>query len=873
MLSRLLAAGLVWSLAVGSAAAQRLPLTAVPEHYDLAFDVDLAQARFTGTETIRVRIPKQTTRVVLHATRLDLHEVRIVHRAAGPAVEQRATVTLNAGAQTASLDVPRPIPAGQADIHIRFTGELNNDLRGFYLSVANNRRYAVTQFESTDARRAFPCFDEPAYKATFALTLTIDRHDTAISNGRLLSDTPGPGSGRHTLRFATSPKMSSYLVAMAVGNFECLEDEAEGVPIRICATPDKVRLGALAVDWAKRLLTFFNGYFSIKYPFAKLDVVAVPDFAAGAMENTAAIFYRESSLLADSATASRQTQKNIAEVLAHEMAHQWFGDLVTMAWWDDLWLNEGFATWMESVPLAVLRPDWEIDVDDALEARGAMRLDSLKTTRAIHARAETPDEIEALFDTITYEKGASVMRMLEGYLGRDTFRAGVNAYLARFAYGNATSADFWTVMTEASGKPVDRILPTFVNQPGVPLLEASAACRDDQPTITLTQRRFFVDPALAQRRGGPLWQIPVCVRVSDDSPAQCHLLTRRTQTLTTNGRCGDPTIVNAGAHGYFRVAYTPTLLSTLASRSGGKLSAPERLTVVTDGWDLVRSGRRTVADYLTVVRSFDRERVSGVLAEITSRLDFVHDVLADAGTRPGFEAWLRRYLTPLYDEVGAEGRDDDSEDRRALRAVLVRSLGGTARDPRVVAWTQDALKRALDLKAPLDPIVADAVVQVAAQHGDAFLLEALMDAAQRAASPEERYRYLLAAGSFEDPQVVERALRYALSPALRSQDTARYLARFLGNPAARDRAWQFIKEHWPELEPKIAVSFGTIRVIEALGSFCANSARNDIQSFFASRNLGPAALTLEQTTEEITNCIAVKAAQTAALASWLRGQG
>src|SRR5215471_3594377 len=421
-----------------SASAERLPATVTPEHYDLAFVVDLARERFEGTETIRVRIAEPTSRIVLNALELQFRSVTI---GSGRSA-QTATVTLDEAAQTAAFTVPREIVKGSTEIHVRYSGILNHQLRGFYASEANGRKYAVTQFESTDARRAFPCFDEPAFKATFAVTTTVDRGDTAISNGKAVSDVAGPAVTQHTITFATTPKMSSYLVAMAVGDFRCLEGGAEGVPIRICATPDKKDLGHIALEAAQDILTSYNRYYAIKYPFGKLDVVAVPDFAAGAMENTAAIFYRETDLLADSKSASVATRKNIASILAHEMAHQWFGDLVTMAWWDDIWLNEGFATWMANHPLAVWHDDWNIPVDEALESKQALDLDALKTTRAVHAPANTPAEIDEAFDAIAYQKGAAVLRMVESYVGTETFRKGVNAYLQAHAYGNATSEDF-----------------------------------------------------------------------------------------------------------------------------------------------------------------------------------------------------------------------------------------------------------------------------------------------------------------------------------------------------------------------------------------------------------------------------------------------
>ncbi len=444
--------------------------------------------------------------------------------------------------------------------------------------------------------------------------------------------------------------MSSYLVAMAVGDFQCLDGEAENVPIRICATPDKRELGHIALDAAKSILEFYNRYYAINYPFQKLDVVAVPDFAAGAMENTAAIFYREVDLLADSKTASVNNVKRIWAVLAHEMAHQWFGDLVTMRWWDDLWLNEGFATWMEKRPLAAMKPEWKMDVEAASDTLAAMNLDSLASTRAIHAKVETPDEIEGSFDNIAYEKGAAVMRMVEGYVGADAFRNGVNAYLQAHAYGNATSQDFWTAMTTATGKPVDRILPTFVNQQGVPLLQADLTCEGDRTRLSLTTTRFFTDAAMVKNApGSPQWDVPICIKTPQTKgDAACQVVSGpRGAIALDTPQCVPWAFVNAGAHGYFRTAYSPAIIRALAPDIATHLTEPERLSLVADEWALVRADRHTIGDYLTLAGGFKSERTSGVLEEVTARLDFVHDYLTDARSRPAFET-----LRPEPDRIG-----------------------------------------------------------------------------------------------------------------------------------------------------------------------------------------------------------------------------
>jgi len=866
MLSRFASALSFVALVSAPAAAQRLPTTVTPSHYDLSFAVDLAHARFEGTETIAVDLAEPATTVVLNAFQIDFHDVTIRAGGAG----QRATVALDPQAQTATFTVPRPIARGPAEIHVTYTGRLNDELRGFYLSKGKGRNYAVTQFESTDARRAFPSFDEPVYKATFAVKVTADRGDTVIANGRMLSDTPGPGPSQHTMTFATTPKMSSYLVAMAVGDFQCLDGGADGIPIRICSTPDKKELGRIALQSAEHILSFYDRYYAIKYPFGKLDVVAVPDFAAGAMENTAAIFYRESDLLADSEGASVATRKNIASVLAHEMAHMWFGDLVTMRWWDDVWLNEGFATWMANHPLASWKPDWNIPVDEELENQTALNLDSLAATRPIHAAVETPGQIEEAFDAIAYQKGAAVLRMIESYVGADTFRAGVNAYLKAHAWGNATSQDFWTAIAQASGKPVDAIMPTFVNQPGVPLLRAALSCAGGKSEITLTQQRFSLDPSHAAT-SGDTWRIPVCATIGGAGGRVCDVMTGPTMTLTLpTSTCAPWAFANAGGQGYYRTAYPPETLRAMAPHVETSLSAPERLSLVEDAWALMRAGEQQASDYLTLVSGFGREPSSGVLGTVTARLGFIHQYLTDDTTRPRFEAFVRTLLRPSFDALGFAAGSQDSDDRRSLRAVVILALGSLGQDRDVVGQSRAALDRALAGGTPLDPTLAGAIVNVAASHGDEKLYDELAAAADRAASPDEHYRYLYALTDFEQPALIDRSLDYALSPKLRSQDTALFLASLLGHPAARARTWAFTKAHWEALAPKITIALGDVNFVSGLGAFCDAGARDDIQSFFAARTLPAATRTLKQTVERIDNCTGLRERQRATVAGWLK---
>jgi aminopeptidase N len=855
------------TLAAAPSGALRLPTIVTPDHYDLSFVVDLRHNRFDGTETIRVNVNQPTTRIVLHALEIEFNEVTI----GGGASAQRATVALDAASQTATLSVPKTIDRGATEIHVRYKGILNDQLRGFYSSKGHGRNYAVTQFESTDARRAFPSFDEPAFKATFAVSLTIDRGDTAISNGTVISDTPGPGTGQHTVKFSTSPRMSTYLVAMAVGDFQCVTGASENIPIRICATPDKKDLGRIALESAQQILRFYNQYFGIKYPFGKLDVVAVPDFAAGAMENTAAIFYREADLLADSASASVETRKTIASILAHEMAHQWFGDLVTMQWWDDIWLNEGFATWMANKPLAAAQPEWHIDVDESAENQKALSVDALASTRAVHADVSTPAEIDAAFDAIAYEKGAAVVRMVEHYVGADAFRNGINAYLQAHAYKNATSEDFSKAIAASSGKPVERILPTFVNQPGMPLVEVSnLACNPakTETHATFAQSRFVLG---TETSAAGRWQIPICV-VGDrvTAEASCQLLTEPRQTLKIAEGCGSWMFANAGARGYYRTAYTPEMLAALAPHIQGELSAAERLSLVDDEWALMRAQRHDVTSYLTLVSGFGREHASRVLEDIGSQIQFIHDYLTPPPSAPTVEAFVRSLLQPLMRELGFAPAASDTDDRRALRAAVVSALGTTGNDADVIAQARAAVDRSLRPGgAPLEPSLATAITTVAAAHGDAALFDALVAASDRAASPEDRYRFLSAITRFQDPALIDRGLQLALTSRIRSQDTALYLAGFLANPAAKARGWAFVKQHWTALAPKLSIFGADTTLTSALGSFCDAPARADIASFFAAHPLPGADRTLRQTLERIDNCTALRASQAPAVERWL----
>src|ERR1700756_139343 len=476
-------------LTISLASAQRLPEGVRPENYKLSFTPDLEKASFEGDETITLHVLKPTSEITLNAVDIDFHDVNVT----SGGTTQKAKVTPEKDKEMVVLSVEKPLAAGPATIHITYTGILNNEMRGLYLGKDDHgRKYAASQFEATDARRAFPSFDEPDYKATFDITAVTDKGQVAISNYKVVSDAPGPGE-KHTVKFATTAKMSSYLAALVVGNFEYVEGSVDGIPIRVYSTPGKKEMGKFALEVAEQNVGYYDKYFGIKYPYGKLDLIGLPDFSAGAMENIGCITFREVLLLIDDKQGSVDLKKTIASVTAHEIAHMWFGDLVTMKWWDDVWLNEGFATWMSSKPLQKWKPEWNFALDDVSGTGETLTIDSLANTRPIHQAAETPGEIQELFDGIAYGKAAAVLRMLESYLGEETFRAGINAYLQQHQYANATADDFWDAQAKSSRKPVDKIMPTWVKQAGVPMIRAQAECSGNSTKVTLAQQRYYFD--------------------------------------------------------------------------------------------------------------------------------------------------------------------------------------------------------------------------------------------------------------------------------------------------------------------------------------------------------------------------------------------
>jgi len=873
---------LVCSLAI-VVPAQRLPASVIPEHYDIHFTPDFTTDTFGGRVTISARLSEAGRSITLNAAEIEFHETTV---SAGKATHV-ATVRLDSERETATLTVQEPLPAGPIRIAIRYSGLLNDKLRGFYLSKANNRKYAITQLEATDARRAFPSFDEPAMKATFAVSATIDARDTAISNGRVVNDTPGPGAGKHTLTFSTTKRMSTYLVALLVGDWECINGTSDRVPIRVCGTPDRKDELRFALESAEFALRYLNRYFTIKYPFEKLDIIAVPDFAAGAMENTAAIVFRDQFLLVGKDGGSAEHLKQVSQYLAHEIAHQWFGDLVTMHWWDDIWLNEGFATWMERRPMEEWKPEWNPRFDEVRDMQSAMALDALRATRPIRIRVETPGEINQVFDAIAYQKTAAVIRMVEGYVGADSFRNGINAYLKKFAFGNATGEGFWTTIASATKRPVDRILSSYITHSSMPLVTVEMSCSGGSTQLSLAQK-----PISTAVPPSTTWEIPVCykrggppppkataspavarpnqARGSGSSaidPAACVVLSGPATTVKLAG-CSSWVFANVDGRGYYRTSYGTEGLNALseAIRTAG-LTPVEQTSLLEDVWALVRLNETSIADFLTLSAA-----VSAQLnpAMPTDQINFISDRLVDDQQRPAFERWVRQTLRPALADLGWEPNARDSASRQRIRSNVIYALGYAGRDPEILAEARRRVDRYLDEGTALDPGLATTLLHLAAINGDAPLYEKYVTRMTGGGkSRDEQIRFRNSLAYFSDPALRKRTLDYATSTDVRTQDAPDIISALMARPWAAQSTWQHIKTNWGKLLKQLGVFQGLPTVVGSTYSFCDVASRNDVEQFLNQNPINGTERIARQALETIDRCIATKDRQSHNLTEFL----
>jgi puromycin-sensitive aminopeptidase len=839
----------------------RLPADVRPVRYQARLAVDLAARSFRGELRLDLRLARPATEVVLHGAGLTLERAEAV--AGGRA--QAAAVRAVEVSETLVLTFPGELPAGEVGLELSWRGAFCDGLRGLYLA---GPQLAATQFEAADARRVFPCLDEPGFKAPWQLTVEADAAHTVLSNSPLEWVDSHGASRVH--RFAETPPLPTYLVALAVGRIEGGPfGEAGGVPVRTFAVPEKVGMAAFGQAVALEVLPRLTEYFGLPYAFGKLDQVGLPDFEAGAMENAGLVTYREVTLLLDPATASLAQRKRVAEVVTHELAHQWFGNLVTMTWWDDLWLNEAFATWMAFLVVDQWRPDWRVWLDFDQGKAAAMGLDALRSTHPIHAEVRTVAEATEAFDLITYEKGGAVLRMIEGYLGAEVFRDGIRRYMRRHAEGNAVADDLWRALAEASGLPVLALAQAWIGRPGFPLVRA----RLEGTLLHLSQRRFFSRPG--DEDPAARWPVPVVLRWSAGGAVREERLLLEGETATVPlATAPDWLVVNGGATGVYRVAPDDGMLAALR-RSLPSLTPSERVGLLSDEWALVRCGERPIEAWLELAAACGGETDHAVLDELVARLSALeHRLVADAD-RPRFQAMVRGLLGDALARFGWEAAPGEGDEPRLTRAALVRAVGLVARDPAAAAEAAARLDRFTGGdRGALEANLQDAAVAMAARGGDDARFEAFRGLFARETEPAFRRRWLLALAAFEEPALAARAIELAMGDGVPLQDWSSFAAGLLSNRTAREPFWARLRSDWPAVTARLANAPMLLRrVVEAVGALTEERHLEEARAFFAAHPVDAARSALEQTLERLAEEVALRQRCSPAIGAWLGGRG
>jgi puromycin-sensitive aminopeptidase len=824
----------------------RLPRHVVPHRYELQLEPDLTAATFIGHETITLEITQTTRTIILNAADLTVSSA-VIRSAAGQSYT--AQIEMDPSSQRVRFLFAEPLTPGQWTLALAFHGTLNDQLRGFYRSTYKDesgamRTMAATQFEATDARRAFPCWDEPDFKAVFSTTLVIDPALTAVSNTQIASESPE--AGKKIVRFAPSIKMSTYLVAFIIGEIEATAPAYVGTtPLKLWTVPGKRPLTSFGQDIAVASLKFFEEYYGIPYPGDKLELLAIPDFASGAMENLGAITFRETALLVDPRTATHGELERVADVVAHENAHMWFGDLVTMSWWNGLWLNEAFATFMEMLAVDAWKPEWKRWDSFSVSRAAAFSVDGLRNTRPIEFPVRAPKDADAMFDVLTYEKGASVLRMLEQHIGPTVFRDGVRDYLRTHAYGNADTNDLWVSLGKVAKQPVPELMNGWIFQPGFPLITVTM----NRPSeLVLTQQRFsYLQPdEIASSR----WQVPVQIRVvTPHTTEHRRLLLTEQQTTIRLPADIEQVIVNEGGHGFYRVRYDSLLLQRMLEVGLEQLAPIERFNVISDAWATTVAGHMPLGDYIALTGHFTQERDKNVWAVILDSFSFFNRIVTP-DDRPVLEAFVRVRLMPLAKELGWEPAAEENDLMRQLRGEVLGALGKLGNDPVTQQQAVERYQRYLENPAAVDPNLLPAIVAILAHIGDTARYEEFSRRHQAAATPQEERRYLFSLAGFQQAALLAGTLARTISGDMRTQDAPFIVSAVLGNVYGRELAWDFVKTHWDEMD-KLFPKQGLRRMCGGIVALATPELERDVQEFFTARKIDLGGKTLAQYLEQL----------------------
>ena len=844
----------------------RLPATVVPKRYDLRLEPDLAAATFAGEAVITVEVETTVTEIVCNAAELAIQSAALTRDSTVPI---HGSITLDEANERARFVFPAAIAPGEWKLTLRFTGTLNDRLHGFYRSTYKDaagvsHTMAATQFEATDARRGFPCWDEPAFKAVFGVTLVVPEHLAAVSNCAVARE-EALGDGRRAVHFADTIRMSTYLVAFVVGELEATDPVMVGsTPLRVWSVPGKKHLGRFALSAGAFSLAFFERYYGLPYPGDKVDLLAIPDFAAGAMENLGAITFRENALLVNEAAAAHAELERIADVVAHEVAHMWFGDLVTMSWWNGIWLNEAFATFMELMAVDAWKTEWRRWTTFGVSRSAAMHVDALEATRPIEFEVSNPQDCRAMFDLLTYEKGASVLRMLEQHLGPDVFREGVRLYLERHRYANAETTDLWKALGDASHQPIPAIMDGWIFKPGYPVVTVDV----DGTGLKLSQRRFQY--LAGDTDSGQRWHIPIVLRAAvKRGYVERRLLLDGDEATVALPTKADWIVVNSGGHGFYRVRYAPSLLKKLAG-AVAKIAPIERFNLLSDAFALVQAGLMPAVDHLDLTARFTAETDRNVWTTLSTSFAYVNRLIGDE-LRGGLAALVRHRLGEKVSLLGWEVQEGETELDRQLRGDLVRTIGTLGDDAEIQARAREVYARYREDEGSVEANVLPAVIAVVAAAGGEPEYTEFRERFKSARTPQEEQRYLYALAGFRSPELLSRTLEMTLNGEIRSQDAPYVIRGLLGSVYGRGLAWDFVKQNWQAMARQYPESAYT-RMFEGIAGLVGVEWERDARAFFADNKIDLGGRTLAQYLEQLRVAVAFQEREAEPLAAYLSRQ-
>lgn len=851
----------------------RLPKNITPNFYDLRLTLDLETCTFNGNAVIDFVVNEETPVITLHAEGLAIRKAEYVTGKNAVAARAFGTDFKREGLM---IHFPRMLPCGNAKLILEFEGAINNQMTGcyqsFYAVNGARRLMATTQFEAVDARRAFPCWDEPAMKARFKLSLDIPKDLIAVSNMPTVVETTA--GERKIVQFDTTPVMSTYLLAFVVGEFEYLEKKTkQGVPVRVLTTPGKKNHGRFALDTAVRMLEFYEAYFDVPYPLPKLDMVAIPDFAAAAMENWGLITYREVELLSEEHRSSEATKQRIAIVVAHELAHQWFGNLVTMEWWTDLWLNEGFAAFMEYFTPNALFPEWHIrDYFLASRFAPALSSDSLRTTHPIEIPIGHPDEIEEAFDHISYAKGASVLRMIEHWLGEKHFRKGLHRYFKRHAYSNATTDDLWRAFEDASGKPVKTIMDTWTKQPGYPLITLTR--EGHKGALWYKQERFLESGLpLQPDEERQTWQVglQIGLETKHKKTETSVLMDKKEGHLHISPRTAQFKL-NAGHTAFIRVQYPSEQLRAFRGGIQEKtINEIDRFGILNDVIALTTAGKLPTEELLSLLGEYREETEYLVWTELLVALTKLSSLIPDHGAaRNDCNRFARRLLSIAVTRKGWDEKEGETHLEVMLRPRLLFAYG-RYQDATILEEARRRFAAFLHNQHTLNPNLYGAVFGLTAWGGGAAEYETLVDAYRTAEQPEIKIRLLASLGMFSQKEIIEKALLYALSNEVRAQDFI-YVMHSTITRSGHECVWNFLKKNWDEIVRRYG---GNVKVMVkildgALEVFDTEERALEIEKFFMEHPVPSARRTIVQALEIIRTREAWIKRDYDSIAAWLK---